>query len=258
MLTDKYNEINKDDHVFEIIFISLDDKQEDAEKQFDKMPWTMIHFDNQILRAELCSEFNFESVPHLVLIDTNGMIIHDGKTALFANTNELISQSIQQNNGNHASTNNPEVIELYNGSEVNEEDVELAFLDVSDTPHNNTVLPIQSTAETKPIPPHHTDSHITTILQQSQLQEEVVSTNSMEEDNILSAEWCITLLDDQLLTNGGLAATSEILHQKKLIAIYGIDAQHANVSTDLIVLFVVLFILLLLFFFSLFNIDNSG
>jgi len=68
----------KDD--FEFVFVSSDQKQEEFDEYFDKMPWLAMPFSNREGKQDLSSMFKVRGIPNLIILDANRDIIND-KTA---------------------------------------------------------------------------------------------------------------------------------------------------------------------------------
>ena len=71
-MTEFYKESNKLAKQCEIIFASLDESKAEFEDYFKKMPWLAFPFEEKKLVSSLAQKFKVETVPSLILVDTNG------------------------------------------------------------------------------------------------------------------------------------------------------------------------------------------
>ena len=73
ILIDFYNEINAEEKQLEIILVSRDQKKEDFEEYYSKMPWLAIPFDDPRI-ATFVEKFGVKGFPNLVILKKNGEI----------------------------------------------------------------------------------------------------------------------------------------------------------------------------------------
>ena len=83
-LVAKYEEMVKAGHEFEVIFVSVDESEEEALDYFDRMPWKMIDFNNRDVQSQLVEKFKVRTIPTLVLLDGSGnLITTEGREVVF-------------------------------------------------------------------------------------------------------------------------------------------------------------------------------
>jgi nucleoredoxin len=69
-----YNEVNKDEKIFEIIFVTSDKDEKSFQGYLSEMPWIAIPFgDSKIKDAK--TAFNVSGIPYLVILKNDGAII---------------------------------------------------------------------------------------------------------------------------------------------------------------------------------------
>lgn len=79
ILAQKYKEVVAQGHNFDIIFVSSDRSQADADEYFKEHPWKMVDYANREAKSELGDRFDVEGIPTLVLLDENlNLITKDG------------------------------------------------------------------------------------------------------------------------------------------------------------------------------------
>ncbi len=83
VLADKYRDIVKSGKQFEIVFVSSDRSQGDADAYFKEMPWKALRFSERGRKDALSAKFNVQGIPTLVLLDEHGAVITlDGRSAV--------------------------------------------------------------------------------------------------------------------------------------------------------------------------------
>jgi nucleoredoxin len=66
-----YNEVNKNEKVFEVVFVSCDNNQNSFNGYLSEMPWMAVPFgDNKI--GELNDAFNISGIPYLAILRNDG------------------------------------------------------------------------------------------------------------------------------------------------------------------------------------------
>lgn len=86
-LVAKYKELLAAGHQLEIIFVSSDTDEESALKYFEQMPWTMVPFVDRETEARLKESFNVNSIPTLVLLDSDGTMLKSDATEIIMSAN---------------------------------------------------------------------------------------------------------------------------------------------------------------------------
>jgi nucleoredoxin len=72
LLKDFYAEVNEDEKMLEIIFVSLDKSKEDQETYHkEHSDWPRIAFDDEEIRLALKAEMGVEKIPALVILDND-------------------------------------------------------------------------------------------------------------------------------------------------------------------------------------------
>jgi len=90
-LVEKYNEIVGQGHQFEIVFVSSDRSQAEAEEYFAEHPWKMLGYEEKMLKQILSSQCGVQGIPSLALFDENGSkITDDGRTAIMTTSFEKL------------------------------------------------------------------------------------------------------------------------------------------------------------------------
>ena len=85
ILADKYRSIIKSGHQFDIVFVSSDRSQSDADIYFKDMPWKALPFVDRARKDALSAKFGVQGIPTLVLLDQHGNVITlDGRSALMS------------------------------------------------------------------------------------------------------------------------------------------------------------------------------
>ena len=76
-----YNEVNTDGKQVEVIFVSDDREEDHFERNFVKMPWLAVPFDDDHRKQTLKSRFGVHEIPTLVVVcpTTGEVITHDGR-----------------------------------------------------------------------------------------------------------------------------------------------------------------------------------
>lgn len=62
---------------FEIVFLSGDEDEESFSEYFAKMPWLAVPFSDTETRDRMDDLFKVMGIPHLVLLDENGIVCSD-------------------------------------------------------------------------------------------------------------------------------------------------------------------------------------
>lgn len=73
ILIDFYNDINAEEKQLEIILIPRDQKKEEFEDYYSKMPWLSIPFDDPRI-ASFIDKFGVKGFPNLIILKKNGEI----------------------------------------------------------------------------------------------------------------------------------------------------------------------------------------
>lgn len=85
-LAEKYKEIIKAGHPFEIVFVSSDRSEDECMKYFQEMPWKLLDYKARDIKDNLSQPligFGVQGIPTLVLLDENGeLITKDGRSAI--------------------------------------------------------------------------------------------------------------------------------------------------------------------------------
>lgn len=76
-LSEVYSELSAQNADFEVVFISADEDEEAFHKYFAGMPWLAIPFSDSTTRSKLDELFTVQGIPHLVILDKNGMVVND-------------------------------------------------------------------------------------------------------------------------------------------------------------------------------------
>ncbi|GFP80095.1 probable nucleoredoxin 1 [Phtheirospermum japonicum] len=74
-LIQAYHEINKNENLLEVIFISSDRDKTSFDEHFSKMPWLAIPFGDKLCREYLSSSFKVSGIPTVVAIGSDGKIV---------------------------------------------------------------------------------------------------------------------------------------------------------------------------------------
>ena len=75
IFVDLYNEINADEKVFEVIFVSGDKTQEEYDQYYAEMPWLALpRADKRI--ANIAKTFEVRGVPRLIVLKPDGTVIN--------------------------------------------------------------------------------------------------------------------------------------------------------------------------------------
>ena len=62
-------------HKFEVLFISSDGSEEEANEYYADMPWAMLSFNDQDTKDALDAKFQIEGIPTLILLDEDANLI---------------------------------------------------------------------------------------------------------------------------------------------------------------------------------------
>ena len=81
MIEKFYGVVNGDKKLAEVIFVTDDRQKDHFERNFMKMPWYAIPFDDEHKKQSLKSQFGVLDLPTLVVISTKDcrVITHDGR-----------------------------------------------------------------------------------------------------------------------------------------------------------------------------------
>jgi len=72
-----YQELNKASaNKLEVVFVSGDNDQESFDEYYGSMPWLAVPFNDDRIRS-LNQTFRVEGIPHLVILDRHGGVVHD-------------------------------------------------------------------------------------------------------------------------------------------------------------------------------------
>ncbi len=81
----RYRNIIKAGQQFEIVFVSSDRSQSEADAYFKDMPWKALPFADRARKDALSQKFGVQGIPTLVLLDEHGNVITlDGRSALMS------------------------------------------------------------------------------------------------------------------------------------------------------------------------------
>lgn len=87
MLAEIYKKYKSEGKNFEIIFCSYDRENSQFNEYYDSMPWLSIPYGDDRIQI-IGQEYQVESIPTLLLFDTNGKIIStDGRSIIMRNPN---------------------------------------------------------------------------------------------------------------------------------------------------------------------------
>ena len=80
-LTDFYHHANKESKVVEVVFVTDDRAEDHFNRNFTKMPWAAIPFDDDHKKQILKSRFGVCEIPTLVVISADDcqVITHEGR-----------------------------------------------------------------------------------------------------------------------------------------------------------------------------------
>ncbi len=96
-LAEKYNEIVKAGHNFEIIFVSADEDEEASLSYFKTMPWKMIDYNDRDTESALSNLFKVQGIPTLVLLNEDGSLLTtDGRSTLMSCPFENIKVFVEE------------------------------------------------------------------------------------------------------------------------------------------------------------------
>lgn len=87
ILANVYNELKKLNKDIEIIFISSDKTIESFTRYFNYMPWISIPYQKRNIKSRLCTIFDVQTIPHLVILNNNGDVI-DNNARFFIQNNK--------------------------------------------------------------------------------------------------------------------------------------------------------------------------
>lgn len=80
ILIDFYNEINIEEKQFEIILVPRDQKKEDFEEYYSKMPWLALPFEDSRING-FVDKFGIKGFPNLIILKKSGeMATKNGKS----------------------------------------------------------------------------------------------------------------------------------------------------------------------------------
>ena len=84
MLKDFYNEVNLNEKVVEILYVSCDHDETQFKESYAKMPWITFPFNNP-LHNELKSKFEIIGVPVVLVCEaqTGFVVTHKGRKDIF-------------------------------------------------------------------------------------------------------------------------------------------------------------------------------
>ncbi|GFR58723.1 nucleoredoxin-like [Elysia marginata] len=76
-----YNELRKKHDLFEVIYISLDNKENSFQEYLSKMPWYAVPYSEEEKREEIAISFGVVGIPVLILLDAQSLEIinHNGR-----------------------------------------------------------------------------------------------------------------------------------------------------------------------------------
>ena len=97
-LIEFYNEVNLEDKVLEIVYVSRDETREMYEAQSAKMPWLIIPW-GDARHNNLVNQFEVLSIPKLIVLQKNGTVLtYDGKPDILANKEEAFELWLEKQN----------------------------------------------------------------------------------------------------------------------------------------------------------------
>ena len=68
LLAEIYNEVNEDEHVMEVIFMSGDKNDEEFKEYYGEMPWLAFPRGNKELEKRIAKTFEVRGVPRLIML----------------------------------------------------------------------------------------------------------------------------------------------------------------------------------------------
>ena len=77
VLSDFYIALNSPVPQVEVIFASLDENKESFESYYSKMPWLSLPFEEKELIEGLSRKYNVQTIPTLLLVNSNGDVLAD-------------------------------------------------------------------------------------------------------------------------------------------------------------------------------------
>lgn len=86
LLAELYNEVNEDEHILEIIFMSGDKAEEEFKEYYAEMPWLAFPRGNKELEKRIAKTFEVKGVPRLIMLKAS-----DGK-CLSNNCNDKVEK----------------------------------------------------------------------------------------------------------------------------------------------------------------------
>ena len=79
-LEEFYNNVNSGKKVFEVVFCSNDCNQDAFERNYAKMPWLAVPFEDEQYNSTLKQRYGINGIPTLVILDSEGYLIgYDGR-----------------------------------------------------------------------------------------------------------------------------------------------------------------------------------
>jgi len=90
-LVKKYEELKKQGHSIEIVFVSSDQNEATFTEYWADMPWKALEFSQRDTKKNLGKVFDVSGIPALILLDENGKLLTtDGRTAIMASPLEKL------------------------------------------------------------------------------------------------------------------------------------------------------------------------
>ena len=76
-----YDEINKDNKKFEVVFVSIDGSEQAFKKNFSEMPWLAINYNDESQVNNIKQRYGVNGIPCLVIVDpkTASLVKYDGR-----------------------------------------------------------------------------------------------------------------------------------------------------------------------------------
>ena len=74
VFADLYNELNADEKVIEVLFVSGDKTQEEYDSYYAEMPWLAFPKGDARLKA-IISKYEVKGVPRLIIVKPDGTIV---------------------------------------------------------------------------------------------------------------------------------------------------------------------------------------
>lgn len=96
-LAEFYKTVNKNKKEIEVIFVSLDQNEQQFKEYYDSMPWITVPYDSD--NRELLSDtYGIQGIPALLVFKNNGKLIDkNGRNTVMSKQNGAIAQWTSSN-----------------------------------------------------------------------------------------------------------------------------------------------------------------